>query len=321
MPHVANPPILLESVFDDVAPVVDMLYRNAPYRPLGGWFRPDSGEGAALSPMWFQQDWVHAGQQVDGAERFINHDRMLDAARSFYDAELVLPHTLYVNLFCAIAECGPAHTDNPVFRGRDRTNTPMLLLRVMYWSGLFEPWEITQATSIWWLNDVPGGGGLRYWPDGPDAPPQRHVGNMANTALVGDNHGMFHQVEAVPPHDDGTVLVNAEAELAPVGDGDAWAVTYRGEEQFRSEFAGWRVSVLMKADVYADAAEKQRVDADLLSLDEVARVFNADLAQKGADLRVDAAALGDPALPGQLSVFYPEPVPVQAGRSFFDMPR
>jgi hypothetical protein len=37
---------------------------------------------------------------------------------------------------------------------------------------------------------------------------------MANTALVGDNHRMFHQVEPVGPFDAGTRLVSASAELA-----------------------------------------------------------------------------------------------------------
>ena len=80
----------------------------------------------------------------------------------------------------SISECGPAHTDNPLFRGRDRLNTPMLLLRTMFWSGLFERWATAQATSIWWMNDTEGGG-LAYWSDGPEKPPRRHAGAMANT--------------------------------------------------------------------------------------------------------------------------------------------
>ena len=78
----------------------------------------------------------------------------------------------------------------------------MWLLRTMLWSGLFDRYAIVQATSIWWMNDVEGGG-LSYWPDGPDEPPHEHVGDMANTALVGDNHGMFHQVGPVGPFDQG----------------------------------------------------------------------------------------------------------------------
>jgi hypothetical protein len=271
--------------------------------------------------MWFQTDWVHAADVLPGAELFLHNERVMAAARAFSEAEVIVPHTVYVNLMAAIAECGPAHTDNPVFRGRNRTNTPMMLLRTMLFSGLFERWAIPQVTSIWWLNDVEGGG-FRYWPDGPEKPPQRHVGAMANTALVGDNHGMFHQVEPVGPVAGGTRLVGASAELTPAGDASGdWVVTDRGQERFREPFAQFRASVLWKADVYTSEEERRRVEHDLLSLDEVARVFDEDLARRGADLRLDAARLEDPALPGLLAPFYPEPRPVGAGVSMFDVER
>jgi hypothetical protein len=249
------PPILLEDLIDDLDAVVDLFERSAPHTPLGGWFRPDRDGGEATSPMWFQTDWVHADFAIEGADLFFRNERVIEAARAFCDAEVVVPHTVYVNLMAAIAECGPAHTDNPVFRGRNRTNTPMLLLRTMLWSGLFDRWVIPQVTSIWWLNNVEGGG-FSYWPEGPEKPPQRHAGAMANTALVGDNHRMFHQVKQ-----------------------------------------------------------------DLLSLEDVARIFDEDLARRGADLRFDLERLNDPALALALGAIYPEPVPVGAGVSMFDVHR
>ncbi len=298
--------------------MVGLLERNAPYTPLGGWYRPGIDPHAPISPMWFQNDWVHAGVAVEGSDLFTEHERVLEAARRFYGAEVVIPHTLYVNLMAAIAECGPAHTDNPSFRGRNRTNTPMWLLRTMLWSGLFERWLIVQATSIWWLDDCEGGG-LRYWPDGPDKPPQRHVGAMANTALVGDNHGMFHQVEPVGPFDEGTRLVTPSAELAPCMDGSGdWAVTDHGEVRYRAPLRSFRVSVLLKADVYRSEEERRRVAGDLLSLEEVARVFDADLAARGVDLRLDLERLEDPGHAADLAGVYPEAVPVGAGPSVFD---
>jgi hypothetical protein len=118
---------------------------------------------------------VHADFALEGSDLFFRNERMIDAARRFSGAEVVVPHTVYVNLMAAIAECGPAHTDNPVFRGRNRSNTPMLVPRTMLWSGLFERWEICQVTSIWWMNDVEGGG-FSYWPEGPEKQPRRHVG-------------------------------------------------------------------------------------------------------------------------------------------------
>ncbi len=318
MVHQSAPPVVLHDVIDDVDQVVGILERSAPSPPLGGWYRPDVDPEAATSPLWFQNDWVHAGMAVEGSELFTRHERVIQAARDFYGADVVIPHTLYVNLMAAVADCGPAHTDNPSFRGRNRTNTPMWLLRSMLWSGLFDRWAIVQATSIWWMNDVEGGG-LRYWPDGPDKPPARHVGVMANTALVGDNHGMFHQVEPVGPFDDGTLLVTAGAELAPAGDGSGdWVVTDRGEVRYRAPLDSIRVSVLMKADVYPSEAERRRVADDLLSLEEVARIFDEDLAARGVDLRFDLEKLEDPGFAFAVAGVYPESAPVGAGRSVFE---
>ena len=271
--------------------------------------------------MWFQQTWLGADDiAVEGADLFVAHERVVETMRQFYDAEVVVPHTLFVNLMAAIPECGPVHTDNPLFRGRDRTNTPMLLLRTMLWSGLFERWATAQATSIWWMNDVEGGG-IAYWPEGPDKPPERHVGAMANTSIVGDNHGMFHQVEPVGPFDTGTLrLVSPAAELAPVADGSGdWAVTDGGVETYRAPLDEIRVSVLFKAHVYPTEKERRRVEHDRLSIEDVARVFNDDLAEEDADFRFDVGRIDDAAHAAALAAIYPEPVPVGTRKSVFEI--
>jgi hypothetical protein len=314
----AAPPILLRDVIEDVGDVVRLLERNAPYTPLGGWYRPGVDLDAPTSPMWFQNDWVHADLRVEGSELFLFHERVMQAARDYYDARVIVPHSVYVNLMAAMATSGPAHTDNPRFHGRDRSNTPMWLLRAMLWSGLFDRQAIAQATSIWWMNDVEGGG-LLYWPDGPDEPPQEHAGRMANTALVGDNHGMFHQVEPVGPFDQGTRLVTPRAELAPAADGSGeWAVTDRGAVRYQAPLERYRVSVLWKADVYRDEAERRRGMADPLSIADVARIFDRDLEQKRAGVRFDPDLIEDPGLIASVREVYPEATPVGRRRSIFD---
>ena len=318
MIHYSDPPILLRDVIEDVGDVVRLLERNAPYTPLGGWYRPDADLDAPTSPMWFQNDWVHANLRVEGSELFLFHKRVTQAARDFYGAEVIVPHSVYVNLMAALERSGPAHTDNPRFHGRDRSNTPMWMLRAMLWSGLFDRYAIVQATSIWWMNDVEGGG-LLYWPDGPDKPPHEHVGDMANTALVGDNHGMFHQVEPVGPFDQGTRLVTPRAQLAPAADDrSAWAVTDRGEVRYQAPLEQYRVSVLWKADVYRNEPEQRRQIADTLSIPAVARIFDRDLKEKGADVRIDLDRLDDPGLSTAVNAAYPEAVPVGKRRSIFD---
>jgi hypothetical protein len=168
------------------------------------------------------------------------------------------------------------------------------------------------------MNDVEGGG-LFYWPDGPDQPPQQHVGAMANSALVGDNHGMFHQVAPVGPFDQGTRLVTSRAEFAPAADGvGEWAVSDRGAVQFQAPLAQYRVSVLWKADVYRDEAARQRESADKLSLPDVARSFDRDLEEKRTGVRFELDRLEDPGLIAALNAIYPEAVPVGKQPSIYD---
>lgn len=318
MIHYSDPPVLLRDVFDDVGDVVRLLERNAPYTPLGGWYRPGADLDVASSPMWFQNDWVHADLRVEGSELFLFHERVTQAARDFYGAKVIVPHSVYVNMMAALDRAGPAHTDNPRFHGRDRSNTPMFLLRTMLWSGLFDDFSIVQATSIWWMNDVEGGG-LLYWPDGPDLPPHEHVGEMANTAIVGDNHGMFHQVGPVGPFDKGTLLVTPRAQCAPAADDSGeWAVVDRGEVQYQAPIDRYRVSVLWKADVYRDEAEQRRQMANTLSMPSVVEIFNRDLEAKGTDVRLDVDRIEDPGLIGEVSAIYPEAVPVGRAPSIFD---
>ena len=193
----------------------------------------------------------------------------------------------------------------------------MWLLRTMLWSELFTRWEIVQATSIWWLNDVEEGG-LRYWADGHENPPRRHVGAMANTALLGDNHHMFHQVEQVGPFGLDK-LVTPRAECSPVGDGSGdWRVMDLGEEVFRAPLERFRVSILWKADVYKTQAEYEDLQSDQLSMEEVARVFDADLKERGETLRFDLARLDDPNFQLAMAAVYPESIPVGKGVSIYD---
>jgi hypothetical protein len=319
MIHHADPPVLLHDVFDDLDAVIRLLERGAPYTPLGGWMRPGLDPDAETSAMWFQEDWVHADYALEGADLFLRNPKYIETARRFWGAEEIVPHSVYTNLMIGLAESGPAHTDNPKFRGRERKNTPMWLLRLMLWSGLFERWEIRQATAIWWLNDVEQGGGLAYWPNGPDAPPLHHVGEMANTALIGDNHHMFHQVEPVGPFEGGTRRVTARAELAPAPDGSGdWLVLDKGREIHRAPLTGYRVSVLWKADVYADEAERLRLADDTLSLEDVAAIFDRDLESRDEKLRFDLERFEDPALRDALAQVYPEPIPVGARPTIYD---
>ena len=313
----SKPPVLMYDVIGDFGAVVDLLESQAPYNPLGGWYNPNADPQARTRPMWFQKDWVHDVFAAEGSDLFLRHAAYIEAAKEFYDAEVVEPKSVYVNLMTSMSEGGPPHTDNPRFHGRDRTNTPMWLLRAMLWSGLFNDFEILQATAIWWMNDVEGGA-LFYWPNGPDSPPEQHVGVMANTALFGDNHGMFHQVGPVGPFDRGTRRVTPIAELAPAADGTGdWTVMDHGEPEFRAPLKTFRVSVLWKADIYKTATERARRAANTLSMQDVADTFNDDLIRRSSSLRFDVRRVDDPTLKAEIATIYPEATPVGALPSVF----
>jgi hypothetical protein len=143
---------------------------------------------------------------------------------------------------------------------------------------------------------------------------------MANTALVGDNHHMFHQVEPVGPFEEEMRLVTAKAELAPANDGSGdWAVRDRGEVVYRAPLVeGFRLSVLWKADVYENEKEYRRLQTDTLSLEDVAAVFDRDLTKRGERLRFDLDRLEDPSFADALNRVYPAVVPVGARPSIYD---
>lgn len=313
----AKPPILLHDVMPDLDAVERLLVAQSPYTPLGGWFSPGAVPTERTRPMWFQNDWVHDEFVADGSEMFLHHPRYIEVAKEYYDAEVVEPQSVYVNLMVAIDGGGPAHTDNPRFHGRDRTNTPMWVLRAMLWSGLFDDVEIRQATAIWWSNDVEGGE-LLYWPNGATRPPEVHGGSMANTALLGDNHGMFHQVGPIGPFVEEPLRVSPGATLAPAADDSGeWVVMDQGDEVLRAPLTTFRFSVLWKADVYTDTDERDRRKAMQLSMQDVAARFDDDLRRRGSALRFDLDRVDDPAMKAGFAIEYPEDVPVGAVRSVF----
>jgi hypothetical protein len=99
----------MHDVMSDVKDVVGLLESQAPYNPLGGWYNPGADPHARTRPLWFQRDWVHDDFAAEGSDLFLQHPGYIEAAKQFYDAEVVEPKSVYVNLMTAIAGGGPAH--------------------------------------------------------------------------------------------------------------------------------------------------------------------------------------------------------------------
>jgi hypothetical protein len=93
----------------------------------------------------------------------------------------------------------------------------------------------------------------------------------------------------------------------------------RGEEAFRAPLDQYRASVLWKADIYTTEEARQRVADDFLSLDDVVRIYNDDLAKRGEDVRLDVEKLDDAATVGAVAAVYPEAKPIGAGVSMFEV--
>jgi hypothetical protein len=318
-------PVIVDRVLEDPDRVRDLVTRHAPYWSVQRYFRnatemaslrdgeaPKGGSGGMFVAPWFRGDWAYDAPLVDGVEVFLDNPRFRDAAaKVFGGAHEVRPQIVYVNCFAPIPAFDHGHVDIPAFRGIDRTRHPVWLLGLMLRSGLFEDWRIPIATGVACYYDGPGGG-LHYWPDGPERPPVRRPA-LPNTAVVGDNDRMFHRVEAVGA--EGTTFMkgltlDSQLEWA----GDAWAITDGGRTLARHPFEAVRVSVSWKAQVLRTPDEARRVDdhSDDLSLDAVVEAFRADLAARGRAVPAPDDPLTDEAFIAALNETYRLPRPLEA---------
>ncbi len=304
MPGLPRPPILLDPAVDEPALVHRLIDAHAPYWPVQRYFANDAeyaalsgrdaSSGMVVAPV-FRGNWAAAGAVEAGVEPLLHHDRFIDAARRLFDAEIVRPTTVYVNLTHQIPfPQGAGHTDVPVFRGFERTEHPITLLTIMGLSGLFEDVRVKVATAVaWFYRGVDGG--LEYWPDGPDAPSKVHEGRIDNTALVGDNDLMWHRVRPTGRVEDGMPTLTMASELR--GSGGSWRIVDGARVIAEVPRERLRVSLSWKALVFDSDAERRCYDehTDDIDLAEVLRRFRVDLERRGADVTTPDDAERDPA--------------------------
>lgn len=305
-----KPPIVLDAVVDDGRAVRDMAKANGPYwqpgrmlttsgapRDAVGDDEPDLEVDARLVGPVFRGDWAFGEPLVDGAEPLLHHGGFIAAAGEMYGTDVVVPEQVYVNLTTPMARAGFSHTDIPEFRGLDRRNAPAWLLSAMGVSRLFEADRVHIVTAVAWFYRGEAGG-LRYWPDGPNGPSVLQADTW-NTAVVGDNDFMPHEVQRVGPRGstkpDGMTI---RSELA--WDDGRWHIVDDGAVLDSYDDDEVRLSLSWKAKVYADEDERARADAgtDGVDVDEALARLEADLAMSAspeplAGHTVDSAALRD----------------------------
>ncbi len=295
-----RPPRVIDRALDDPSLVEALVKRGSPYftvqryvknltemaalsdAPLAAKPRDD---GSMFVAPWFRGDWAHGRPLVPGAEAILENPAFAESARAMFPGARIRPHLVYVNLNPPMPQVDPGHTDVPAFRGFDRTGYPVWLLVTMLRSGLFERWYVPTVTAVAWYYDGPGGG-FRYWPDGPDAPPVDRP-CLTNTAVVGDNDVMFHCVHQVGAPGERirmTKGLTLDSTLA-YRDG-AFHVDEGGAVLASFPYEAVRISVSWKAQVFADARALEAHDAgeDPLTLEVVEATFLDDLARRGIEV-------------------------------------
>ena len=302
-------PVLLPTAVDDPSLLEDLLVRHGPYWPVQRYVSNDA-EYAALSggpkgaampvgPV-FRGNWAGPGMVLDGVEPLLRNERFEAAARRLFDAEVVRPTTVYVNLTHQMPfPQGPGHTDVPTFRGFDRGTYPITFLTLMGLSGLFEDVRVKVATAVSWFYRGPDGG-FEYWPEGPDGPSVVHEGEIWNTGVVADNDFMWHRARAVGRPEDGLELISLDSEL--VAGGGRWRVMRDGAEERVFDRDSLRVSLSWKALVFTDDADRRRHDEHTADItpSEVLDRFERDLAARGRRVVRPADPYRDPDFIGVL---------------------
>lgn len=298
-----RPPITLAPAVDDPEMIERLIAARAPYWPVQRYFA-NSAEYAALAgadgdaPMIvapvFRGNWATDGEAAPEVAPLLHHAPFIAAARRLFDAEIVRPQMVYVNLTCQLPFAqGTGHTDIPAFRGFDRRTYPITFLSIMGLSRLFEDVRVRIATAVAWFY-AGDDGGFEYWPEGPAAPSRVHEGAIANTAIVGDNDFMWHRVRPTGRLEDGMPSLTLDSEL--VRTGADWTITDGGRTLAAFPRQRVRVSVSWKALVFGSAAEARCYDEhrDDIDLEEVLRRFTADLRVRGLDVTPPADPLRDP---------------------------
>ena len=303
-----NPkPIRIAPAFDDREQIRAMFARHAPYRALAayapGGLQDESREEAKQPiPPWFRGDWALGGKPlVEGAELILDNKNFLEAARRIFGTPQVYPEFVAVNISGPMP-AGNIHMDNPSFYGATRVDHPLPFLRVMGFSGLFEPWRVVQASAISWFYEG-AGGGFDYWPEGRDGPMLSEQPPFGNVALISDNDQLYHRVAAAGNPIAKTPRISVEARIQPDGHGN-WVILENGEVRATYPGHAIRLSVLWKAEV-----RSSRSSTDNLTLDRIMAIFTADLRHRGIDFHLPSDPLDNTSWILFLQGIYAGPIP------------
>ena len=316
MTRTCHPPVFFDEVLDDSGLVRRLLEANGPYFPVQRYFnsyaehravdrRSDAARPGIIAPN-FRGDWAYEEPLIEGVEPLFRHEGFIEATRNMFSSACVEPLAVYSNITWQLPfDQGGGHTDVPEFRGISRSNHPIWILQAMGHSGLFETERVQIATAVAWFYEG-SDGGFTYWPDGPEAPPRVHEGEIANTAVLGDNDRMYHRVRPVGRREGGLPMgLTLDTRLEHRG-GDDWAIQESGQTLANMSFEALRVSVSWKARVFRDEEGLRRYHEhrDDLTIGEVFERLYADLHARGVAFERPSDPIADPNLVDLLSATY-----------------
>lgn len=303
MDQLPRTPVLIPELLDDPELVRRLVADHGPYWPVQRYMAnaaeyatlSGNDEAAQVIAPVFRGDWAVEGRCLVPVEELLHHPVLIDGARRLFDAEIVRPQTIYVNLTWQLPFAqGAGHTDIPAFRGVDRTSHPVTFLTLMGASGLFEKERVKVATAVSWFYRGTDGG-FEYWPDGPDSPSVIHEGSIDNTAVVGDNDFMWHRVRPTGRPEDGMVTLSLDSELRRDA-ADSWRIVSGADTVATLRSEQLRISLSWKALVFDSEEDRRRHDerTDDLTIEEVVERFRDDLANRGVTVELPADPQRDP---------------------------
>ncbi len=292
--------VRVQPVYDDPAEVLSVIRAVEPYWPIVRYAGSDT-ETAALAgdgrsnifvPPWFRRDFALRGDVlVTDAEVILDNPRFVAAAHDVFGPDVVVrPTTVYVNVMVPGPVPFVPHTDVPAFRGVTREDHPVWLLGQMMNSGLFEDWRIKLATAVSWFYEG-SGGDFHYWPEGPEGARATIAAPYDNIAVVADNERTYHGVAPVGTGSEQLIHgLTVDSLLHRVDHG--WEMRNGDEPVHRADDDDVRITVSWKGEIYADAADRERVEThtDDLDLDRVVDALVADMRSRGVAVEVP----GDP---------------------------
>ena len=286
-------PVVIDRVFEAPSIVEGLLRAHQPFWPVQRYMTTNaeyatlSGSRTTSAPIIapvFRGDWARLDDVREGIEPLLHHEPFVDGARRLFGAEIVRPHTVYVNLTWQLPfEQGRGHTDIPAFRGFDRTTVPIAFLTLLGQSGLFEAERCRSPR--------PSPGSTRGRAAGSSTGPTVRRRRRCSTSTTSttprswrDNDFMWHRVRPTGRPEDGMVTLTLDDELR-TDDGPSWWIDSAGERLAEFDRSQVRVSLSWKADVFTDEADRRRHDEHLddLDLTEVLRRLSEDLEARGLD--------------------------------------